>query len=402
MKRQSFLERSFLTLVTLAFVAYMGYQVYQKMEKNEQTVEAVSVTAVDKISAEGVFLRQQVAVDWSAREMTEFLVDEGEKVSAGQDVAVIFSDDGSKSSYAKYVELSKKLETLKAGEAYVSDDTGGAKFSSLIESAVEEYAKAYSQSDVSKITDSSYQLKSLIELQNSGISTKESYDSEVAQLESELKSIDSANLGGRKVKSPTGGYFFSSNDGFDEIFLPSSMEYLTSQDIENAVSQKDSFYDESAGKIVTEFEWYFAVVLSDADAKKVDLTKSFEIVFPQVSSGSEPATLVSLKSEGNDKNVAIFKSTHMTNVSMDTRCQQSEIILGEYTGIKIPKTAIRQEAGKWGVYCLVGEQAVFKEVEWLYETDSYYIVKKADSAADGLYDYDKIIISSELLEKSKN
>ena len=59
-------------------------------------------------------------------------------------------------------------------------------------------------------------------------------------------------------------------------------------------------------------------------------------------------------------------------------------------------------AGKWGVYCLVGEQAVFKEVEWLYETDSYYIVKKADSAADGLYDYDKIIISSELLEKSKN
>ena len=117
MKRQSFLVRSFLTLVTLAFVAYMGYQVYQKMEKNEQTVEAVSVTAVDKISAEGVFLRQQVAVDWSATEMTEFLVDEGEKVSAGQDVAVIFSDDGSKSSYAKYVELSKKLETLKAGEA---------------------------------------------------------------------------------------------------------------------------------------------------------------------------------------------------------------------------------------------------------------------------------------------
>lgn len=401
MKKQNFIGKVLVVIIAAMFAAYLGYQLYVTTGEKTKTIDAVSVEAVDKISSEGVFLREQTPIEWKAKDMSEALVKDGEKVSKNQSVALVFQDVSSRESYAKYREVLSRYAALKNSESYLTDNADGAKLSLLIKSSVSDFETARMKRDVAKMNDSMYQLKSLVELQSSNISSKEQYDAEMAQVSAEMNKYSKASFQGQAVRSPKSGYFFSYSDGFDENFLPSNIEKLTGSDIEETIKNKESLQNHNSGKVVFGFEWYYAAVVTDDEAKKIKDSTEISLKFPNISSTPISVNVARISKDSENKNVVVFKSTQMSSGVLAGRCQQSEIILGRYKGIKIPKNSIRQEAGKWGVYCLVGEKAIFKEVQWIFETDSYYLVKQASSADKGLYEYDKIILSSKLIEKQK-
>ncbi|MBQ6933878.1 MAG: hypothetical protein IJN37_05765 [Clostridia bacterium] len=396
MKQQDLMGKIMVFVIMLVFLAYLGYHLYTATGSQIETIDAVSVTAVDKIVTSGVFIRDQYPIEWKSNEMSEFLVEDGEKVSNGQSVALLFSDESSREQYSHHKELTSRLEVMKEGGAYLFDVSDSAKLSLLIKSAVSEYTDAQISGNISEINDATYQLNSLIDLQKNNISTQEEYDNEIAALESEIAKYKNAAYSGSYIKSNKAGYFFKASDGFDERYTIAGLETLSCDDIKEAVDQKDAALNYSIGKIVSGFEWYFAVEINDAQVKKLNSHSEVILTFPHVSTKEEPAELVEIRNEGDGRNLAIFKCTHMDGNLLSNRTQQAEIILGTYTGIKIPKTSIRQVGGKWGVYCLVGEKSVFKEIEWLFETDSYYLVEQAESIDEGLFEYDKIIISGNL------
>ena len=396
MKQQDFMGKAMIFIIMIVFIAYLGYHLYTATGNQIETIDAVSVTAIDKINTTGVFIRDQYPIEWKSNEMSEFLVEDGEKVSNGQNIALLFTDESSREQYAHHKELTSRLEVMKEGGAFLFDVSDNAKFSLLIKSAVSDYAEAQISGDISEINEATYQLNSLIDLQKNNISTQEEYDNEIAALENEIAKYKNAAYSGSYIKSNKAGYFFKASDDFDERYTIAGLEMLTCDDIQEAVENKDASPDYSVGKIVTGFEWYFAVEITDAQVKKLNNHENVKLVFPHVSTKEEPAELVEIRNEESGRNLAIFKCTHMDGQLLTNRTQQAEIVLGTYTGIKIPKTSIRQEGGKWGVYCLVGEKSVFKEIEWLFETDSYYLVKQAESIDEGLFEYDKIIISGNL------
>ena len=396
MKQQDLMGKIMVFVIMLVFLAYLGYHLYTATGSQIEKIDAVSVTSVDKIVNSGVFIRDQYPIEWKSNEMSEFLVEDGEKVSNGQSVALLFSDESSREQYSHHKELTSRLEVMKEGGAYLFDVSDSAKLSLLIKSAVSEYTDAQISGNISEINDATYQLNSLIDLQKNNISTQEEYDNEIAALESEIVKYKNAAYSGSYIKSNKAGYFFKASDGFDERYTIAGLETLSCDDIKEAVDQKDAALNYSIGKIVSGFEWYFAVEINDAQVKKLNSHSEVILTFPHVSTKEEPAELVEIRNEGDGRNLAIFKCTHMDGNLLSNRTQQAEIILGTYTGIKIPKTSIRQVGGKWGVYCLVGEKSVFKEIEWLFETDSYYLVEQAESIDEGLFEYDKIIISGNL------
>ena len=396
MKQQDLMGKIMVFVIMLVFLAYLGYHLYTATGSQIEKIDAVSVTSVDKIVTAGVFIRDQYPIEWKSNEMSEFLVEDGEKVSNGQSVALLFSDESSREQYSHHKELTSRLEVMKEGGAYLFDVSDSAKLSLLIKSAVSEYTDAQISGNISEINDATYQLNSLIDLQKNNISTQEEYDNEIAALESEIAKYKNAAYSGSYIKSNKAGYFFKASDGFDERYTIAGLETLSCDDIKEAVDQKDAALNYSIGKIVSGFEWYFAVEINDAQVKKLNSHSEVILTFPHVSTKEEPAELVEIRNEGDGRNLAIFKCTHMDGNLLSNRTQQAEIILGTYTGIKIPKTSIRQVGGKWGVYCLVGEKSVFKEIEWLFETDSYYLVEQAESIDEGLFEYDKIIISGNL------
>ena len=76
------------------------------------------------------------------------------------------------------------------------------------------------------------------------------------------------------------------------------------------------------------------------------------------------------------------------------------VVSREYSGLKVPKKALRVVDGQKGVYIVKGMQAKFVPVEILYSTDNMMICNKLD--ADGqLRLYDQVIVKGRNLYDGK-
>ena len=64
------------------------------------------------------------------------------------------------------------------------------------------------------------------------------------------------------------------------------------------------------------------------------------------------------------------------------RRQQAEIILREYSGIRIPTAALRMdESGQMGVYCQIGAYVYLKPVDLIYKGSGFCLVESAEGAS---------------------
>ena len=117
--------------------------------------------------------------------------------------------------------------------------------------------------------------------------------------------------------------------------------------------------------------------------------------------GNLQVDIYDVRTSDDGQALVIFQSGEMSESYLTTRQADIEIIYNSYEGIMVPKEALRQVDGEWGVYCLVGGITRFKPVEWVYQTDSYYLVEPAASSSNGLVMYDQIITSGKDLEKDK-
>ena len=87
------------------------------------------------------------------------------------------------------------------------------------------------------------------------------------------------------------------------------------------------------------------------------------------------------------------------------RSQPIEIILGTYTGLKVPKQAARMVSdGKGGetlgVYILSGSIQKEKTIKKLYETDTYYVVQQSATDVGALVAQDQIIVRGKDLQNN--
>jgi len=103
----------------------------------------------------------------------------------------------------------------------------------------------------------------------------------------------------------------------------------------------------------------------------------------------------------DDQAVVIFSCGIMDDELLGGVSETADIIKQSYSGIWLPREALHMnDEGQWGVYCLSGAVVKFKPVEWVYQGDSFYLAKPADSAQKGLYLYDKVIVKGRNLEEN--
>ena len=71
------------------------------------------------------------------------------------------------------------------------------------------------------------------------------------------------------------------------------------------------------------------------------------------------------------------------------------VVKKEYSGLKIPKSALRVVNSKRGVYVLTGMQVKFVEVNVIYSDDDYMICEKQTEDEKVLRLYDEVIVKGE-------
>jgi hypothetical protein len=100
--------------------------------------------------------------------------------------------------------------------------------------------------------------------------------------------------------------------------------------------------------------------------------------------------------------VAVFSCSQMNTQLANMRYIDLTIVYNEYSGLRINPEAIRIVDGKKGVYVYSASQAKFREIEIVYKSDAFALVKQETSVSGGaLRLYDQIIVKGKKLYDGK-
>ncbi|MEE0674237.1 MAG: HlyD family efflux transporter periplasmic adaptor subunit, partial [Ruminococcus sp.] len=218
-------------------------------------------------------------------------------------------------------------------------------------------------------------------------------------------------------------YFTNYCDGYESSYNYADIKKMRLDDLRNI--QKGDVPPSTAGKIVSNFNWYVACEVSPDAASNLKIwDDNVSIVFPEASTEAIPAYIYRIDQPDKDGNaLAIFKCDYMNDDLIEVRQGPIEIGLGTYSGLRISKRAIhddfvtkvtydendnahKEEKKVQGVYVLYGSEVQFKQISILY-SDRDTVLCDPSPERGVLFNgetvslYDKVIIKGDDLYDGK-
>ena len=389
------------TLCTIAFLlavaVYIAYQVVVNLTQQIRTVDALEVTVEDKISARGYFIREQIIVTGGSG-TAEYLVEDGAKVAKNQRIAVLFDGEDAHRAYEEAAQLEERLAAVKYAYSMITSGVDSMKMDQLIFDDILSINKDLANGEVWRVGGDYSALQQLVVSRGATEADKAAFEQQIKQLEGEIAGAKKQYASGSSnIRAADAGYFVSRLDGYETALTVDRLNTLTPDDLGAVQPGADT----GAGSLTVGYRWYYAVVLTEEQAAKLQQRKKLEVYFPELSTRMLELEVERLETYPDGRAILILKSERMEALWLTAREQDIDIVVGRYTGLKVPSQALRQQEGQWGVFVLDGSVASFKPVSWQYSTESYFLVPCAASAKEGLFRYDRVIIQGKDLADNK-
>lgn len=376
------------------FALYLTYQLFGNMGRSIRTKEALITTVEDTVDAQGIFIRNQSLVTGKGGSSARYLVENGQRVGKGQQVAMFFSSEAAAHTFQTCQELEHQLTALREAYANLTSGMDSLKMDSMIYDTLKQLAEELDSGHTDGLSPLYASLNQLILSRGNG-GDNVALKAQIDRVEAELKAEKAKLSGGSKpVTAPQAGYFIKNADGYETRFDVASISSLTVEDVLQATP--DANAAGAIGSLMQDFVWYYAAVVDHDTAEALRNRVTVLARFPKISDALLEMAVVSIRTEG-ERALVVLKCTDMDAKYLSARRESIQLVLNTYTGIPVPREALRQLEGKWGVYCMDGSVAKFKPVTWIYQTEEYYLVPSAARPADGLYRYDKMILGAKNL-----
>lgn len=416
MKNSSFGTKCLLLAVTLGVLAYFGIQGLQYLGDPLTTTLAYNYQVEEGMDLSGYVVRREQVLADEASGLLRLQRSEGEKVSAGGTVALVYADQTSLDRQREIDELSGRIEQLQfAQEASLGSEVS-LKLDAQIMRSLLDYRAELAAGRLDNAEEHETELKSLVLKRDYTYSDTEDLSGQIAELQSRLKELKAqAASSVRAVKAPVSGVYSAVVDGYETVLTPGLLADMTPSQL-NAV-QADETLTSQTGKLILGDSWYYAVTMSADQAKALrDSGGTMTLRFAKGVEQDQTVTLYAVGPEEQGRVVVTFRGAYnMAQVTL-LRRQSAQLIWRTVAGIRVPNEALRaantkvdQEGNRTtveslGVYCVVGMEARFKPVEVLYSGDGFVLVRStaaSDQESLRLRPGDEIIISAKDLYDGK-
>lgn len=416
MKNSSFGTKCLLLAVTLGVLAYFGIQGLQYLGDPLTTTLAYNYQVEEGMDLSGYVVRREQVLADEASGLLRLQRSEGEKVSAGGTVALVYADQASLDRQREIDELSGRIEQLQfAQEASLGSEVS-LKLDAQIMRSLLDYRAELAAGRLDNAEEHETELKSLVLKRDYTYSDTEDLSGQIAELQSQLKELKAqAASSVRAVKAPVSGVYSAVVDGYETVLTPGLLADMTPSQL-NAV-QADETLTSQTGKLILGDSWYYAVTMSAGQAKALrDSGGTMTLRFAKGVEQDQTVTLYAVGPEEQGRVVVTFRGEYnMAQVTL-LRRQSAQLIWRTVAGIRVPNEALRaantkvdQEGNRTtveslGVYCVVGMEARFKPVEVLYSGDGFVLVRStaaSDQESLRLRPGDEIIISAKDLYDGK-
>jgi len=383
MKRSDFFIKLTTAVLFLAVASYIGISIYNAVINTYSTITASSFTVEETFSVQGYIVRAE-AVITDGGEAVLPVVDEGEKVGSGQTVAVEYLSHDALETASELHELRLRIAKLEAPGEVVE---------ATRRESVLALSRAVHRGDLSTLDELALDIETYL------FSDASESAAQLPALQARLDYLERQSAGVRTIQAPVSGVFTHIIDGFEHV-SPADLTDVTPGGLTELFSSPLSTF--GAGKLVTQFKWYYAAIMDFADASHLTEGQRITVQFSGAYRESIVMQIESVGRREDDTCVVLFSSDRGVHNIVSLRYVRAEIIFNVVSGIRVPKEAIHlDDDGTTFVYLQTGVRAERVNVDILHISGDSYIVRDGAEAGTPLRAGTTIIVKANGLYNGK-
>ena len=414
MKTSSLATKLILAAVLLTVLVYLGVNAAYYFLDPFTTTLVYSFTSENAVTVSGYVVREEEVLTGSGSDLVYFSRGEGEKVSKGGTVALVYQSAQALQDANTLRSLESQLDQLTHARSLAAGSSTTARLDEEVVSSLIAFRGAMTTDNLSAAEEPGNNLRSAVLKRSFAYSGTDSLDAAITQLQSQISALTaSAGSGTTRITAPESGLFSSLVDGYETVLTPESLETMTPADYRTITPQQPSG---SCGKMVYGTQWYFVTLMKTEDMGRMAAGDTVTLRFQNGLDRDLTMTVHSISEEDKGQKLVVLAADDYLGLTTLLRHQNAQIIFDSYTGLRVPRSAVRiltetvtDEDGTdltektTGVYCVWGSAARFKPVDIVWQEESYILVTPTEgaSATRTLRAGDEVITAAEDLFDGK-
>jgi hypothetical protein len=317
---------------------YVAFQLYHITQDTYTYETAIQYTMSDSIQADGVVLFDEIPVEGSGD--LGYLVADGERVSAGTQVAEVYTDAGQAAVRSQLNTLNTQISLLQK-----SQNTSSAQVDVLIAQRSTAIYDLLEDIDHGRASALAQTREDYLLAQNKlQITTGQAsnFSAQIDDLTAQRDGLAGQLASLQSIAAPAGGYFVSADSAKKLSAAPADILAMPAGQLGDFLKDgASSAMDGLAGKIVPSYTWQFCGVCSAEDAAKFAGVKKVTISFPGKAETRLPATVVSVEHDEDGANAKFVLQCQYISADILRLTQETaQVDFKNYSGLRVSTDAI--------------------------------------------------------------
>ncbi len=374
-------------------VCYTGWLAYRFLVPSYRTETAFSYTVADSCRVRAVAVRNEQVLTSSQEGVYNYLCEDGEVILSHTAIADVYenAEDLALQNFCDRCE--GEIAVLKSAESAALQplltDTLNAELSDAAGSIVDLAARK----SLDGLSSERERIQFLLGKKLIASGKLKDFSGQISFLQGQISDAK-AKISSQPISITAGldGYFCSGTDGYETIF-PSDVKELSVQMVEGVLdgTTKPLAYANAVGKVQKDFQWNLALVVNSEQAENFAEGAGVVLNFGVSGATDIPAEITRVVPEGNET-LVVLTCGRLDRYLINVRIVSAEIKFKSYSGLRIPKNALRYIGQTEGVYVKSGNLVEFKPIERLYEGETYVLCSDTSNLENALEQFDEVIV----------
>lgn len=406
MRQGTFWPSLMVAVLTIGIVSYFWFSFWESMTNPFSTTIAYSYTVSKGVDAKGVLIREEYLLP-PVSGLLDVLRSEGEQVGVGQVVGRVYRDVSAMEEQNQHETRLAEAQVLEYALGEKKDIITVTKMDEEIVTAMSSLRSSVVTGNYNKLENQIVELKGNILRRDyifGSATVAMAMDDRYAQLTYNIANntqmIGSAVT---NVTTPVSGAYSILVDGLESLTMDEAKN-LTLSELDELLEYTSYHIEQGAGKIITGDTWYFVTAVESEWVEKLYEGGRITVRFSGDFSQDITMTVEQIGSEVEGQRILILSSTRYLEQTTLLRIQTVELVYESYSGLRVPKEAMRmvaytnQETGEvrevYGVYVMSAGYAEFKPAHIVAEGIDYFLVNPTSTGAGALREGNEVVVNA--------
>lgn len=392
------MKKFLLHVLIFCLVAFQLWNIVILLNPTVET-EMVRYDTIENSSEyDGIIIRDETVITSDSSGVLESVAIENDVVKRGKMVASVYTGSVDKETQNKLKQVNARIaEITGAQESSLVFEGDQAKIESNISTRISDLIISINDKNIRHVSELKGDLNVLIDKKMEVSGESGSVATMLDELQAQKQQYENMLSSTKQnLYAPQAGIYSTNIDGFEQVLSGNALSAMTVEDFKTVDDTEPELVegaDQPVCKIVSNVEWYAAMLVEEKKAAEMKLGQSVYIKLGE-SAEEYNATISYISPASGKKCVVGITVTEYSDEAMKNRKTPITLITNKYSGIKIPIKAVRVNNGQQGVYTVTEGLMKFKKADIIYKDDNYAIAKENNSESGSVLLYDEVVIDA--------